>query len=199
MRRLVSFGIAALALAACSGGSVKETLGLEREAPDEFRVVSHPPLSVPPVFNLRPPAGASELPAGSNAEADARKLVTGVSAASQSLDADPSMQVDTAVAPVTTSALSSSGESQLLSRAGADKKQENIREVIHQEAPDPEVEKEKTIIDKLNPANSTEQPTVDAKGEIDRLKKNKAENKPVTAGETPVEDPKKKSVLERIF
>ena len=45
--------LAALALSACDGGSVANTLGMNIEAPDEFTVVSRPPLSLPPEFNLR--------------------------------------------------------------------------------------------------------------------------------------------------
>jgi len=34
---------------------VKDTLGLSREAPDEFEVFSNPPLELPPDFTLTPP------------------------------------------------------------------------------------------------------------------------------------------------
>ncbi|KJS38300.1 MAG: hypothetical protein VR70_10355, partial [Rhodospirillaceae bacterium BRH_c57] len=44
----------AATLSGCGGG-VKETLGLNRQAPDEFQVVSRPPLAIPPEFKLRPP------------------------------------------------------------------------------------------------------------------------------------------------
>lgn len=43
-----------IALAGCSGG-VQESLGLKKKAPDEFAVVRHAPLSLPPNFDLRPP------------------------------------------------------------------------------------------------------------------------------------------------
>ena len=58
-RHLALFGL--LALAAC-GGDVKETLGLNKEAPDEFVVVSRPPLVVPPDFDLQPPRPGAEPP-----------------------------------------------------------------------------------------------------------------------------------------
>ncbi len=48
---LVSVGI----LAGCDGSSVRETLGIANEAPDEFSVLPNPPLSVPPDFDLTPP------------------------------------------------------------------------------------------------------------------------------------------------
>lgn len=51
-RFLVAVGLA-MAAAGCSG--LKDNLGLEKKAPDEFAVVRNAPLSLPPNFNLRPP------------------------------------------------------------------------------------------------------------------------------------------------
>ena len=42
-----------LALSACEG--VKKQLGFTKQSPDEFKVVSRAPLSLPPDYNLRPP------------------------------------------------------------------------------------------------------------------------------------------------
>ena len=56
---LTSFSL--IALAACDSNTVKDTLGLERTAPDEYRVVSRPPLSVPPDFTMRPPTTATDV------------------------------------------------------------------------------------------------------------------------------------------
>lgn len=47
--------IAALGATTAACGSLKEDLGLLKEAPDEFAVVRNAPLSLPPDFNLRPP------------------------------------------------------------------------------------------------------------------------------------------------
>ena len=44
-----------LLLSGCSN-DIKSTLGIRKEAPDEFTVISYPPLSVPPEFNLEPPS-----------------------------------------------------------------------------------------------------------------------------------------------
>src|SRR5471032_1132090 len=84
-----SYTIAALsiaALSACSSNTVKDTLGLDRAAPDEFRVVSRPPLYVPPQFSLRPPSNADVSPNQLPADKKAQALMNGT---------------DTAVAPVT--------------------------------------------------------------------------------------------------
>ena len=49
--------IAALGIVVSCSGNVQDSLGLRRSAPNEFRVVSNPPLSLPPEFSLRPPVG----------------------------------------------------------------------------------------------------------------------------------------------
>ncbi|MEE9380222.1 MAG: DUF3035 domain-containing protein [Hyphomonadaceae bacterium] len=46
---------------ACS--SLNKVAGADRTTPDEFRVVTKPPLTVPPEYNLRPPAPGETQPA----------------------------------------------------------------------------------------------------------------------------------------
>ena len=58
---LLFAGAAGFALGGCS--SVSQTLGMEKSTPDEFRVVTKAPLSVPPEYSLRPPAPGQALPA----------------------------------------------------------------------------------------------------------------------------------------
>jgi hypothetical protein len=58
MKKLIAKGfilVAAVPFIASCSGSVRDNLGMRRSAPNEFRVVSNPPLSVPPEFSLRPP------------------------------------------------------------------------------------------------------------------------------------------------
>lgn len=206
MKQVISRALllaALLPLAACSGGEVKETLGLGKKVPDEFRVVERPPLSVPPVFNLRPPASPGEVVPSTNATGQARKIVTGSDAPASSdpaaLDVDPSMQVDTAVTPVTSSSLASPAESSFLQKAGVDKKNPEIRKVIHSEVTvEQEKKEEKGIFDALRPSSSDE-PVVNAKEERERIEKNKKDNKAVTEGKTPTHDPKKESTLDRLL
>jgi len=55
IRSLLLVSAAALiGASACSSG-VRQALGAERSTPDEFRVVTIAPLTVPPEYNLRPP------------------------------------------------------------------------------------------------------------------------------------------------
>lgn len=54
---ILTFGaVAALAVTAggCTAG-MRKALGVEKVAPDEFKVVTQAPLVIPPDFNLRPP------------------------------------------------------------------------------------------------------------------------------------------------
>ncbi len=52
----------ALALAACSGDELSRTIGLSRDAPDEFTVTTRAPLSMPPDYTLRPPRPGASRP-----------------------------------------------------------------------------------------------------------------------------------------
>lgn len=64
MRSHVVISVAAIALfgaSACTSG-VRQALGAERSAPDEFRVVTIAPLVVPPEYNLRPPQPGQPRP-----------------------------------------------------------------------------------------------------------------------------------------
>lgn len=56
---LISVG---LSLAACGGDELTRTFGLTRDAPDEFRVTTRAPLSMPPDFTLRPPRPGATRP-----------------------------------------------------------------------------------------------------------------------------------------
>lgn len=58
-RVLVFAGL--LALAAC-GSNLSQTFGLTRDAPDEFRVTTTAPLSMPPDFALKPPEPGAPRP-----------------------------------------------------------------------------------------------------------------------------------------
>lgn len=55
MNKYLFSAVALLALSACSTSDVKSSLGLRKSAPDEFAVISNPPLSVPPSFDMVTP------------------------------------------------------------------------------------------------------------------------------------------------
>lgn len=188
-----------LLLAACEDGAVRNTLGLNRPAPDEFTVVSRPPLSLPPEFSLRPPRPGEE-PRGVPTDEQARSLLTGTPAnttnGNTTLEAPT---VETAVTPVLRNDALSGGASRLLTRAGADTADESIRSKLGEDVTRPrDTSAATTLMDQLSGADKSE-PVVDAKKEAERLRDNKDTGKAITEGDVPEELPKKRSVLDRIF
>lgn len=112
----------AIALAGC-GGDVRRSLGLTKQSPDEFRVVSRAPLSVPPSFSLRPPAPGAQRPQEASPEQRARQAVFRVEEREQTA-ALPEEGVDDSL---------STGERSLLREAGADRADPDIRQKVERE------------------------------------------------------------------
>lgn len=52
--------LASVGLGACS--KVRDLSGIDKRVPDEFRVLSKPPLVMPPDYNLRPPQAGAPTP-----------------------------------------------------------------------------------------------------------------------------------------
>jgi hypothetical protein len=191
--------LATAALTACDGASVSETLGMQVAAPDEFTVVSRPPLSIPPEFNLRPPR-PGEPPRGVPADESARGLLIGqepkIKESFESL-AEPT--TPTAVTPVLTQEAPSGGAAALLKRAGADNAQEDIRAKLGGDVLAPaDTSKATSLLEKLSGADKKE-PVVDAKKEAERIRNNKDGGKPVTEGDVAVEKEARPSLIDKIF
>lgn len=119
IRAAVLLTAAAGLLSGCGLGSF---LGLDRASPDEFRVVSRAPLEMPPDYNLRPPQPGSPRP--QELERDTRTASSMFGAASQGGLFDPR-----------TSAQQTQGEAALLSQAGADQADPEIRAIVDRENP----------------------------------------------------------------
>lgn len=186
-------------LSACTGQDVKQSLGIKRNQPDAFQVVSRPPLSVPPVYHLRPPADAPEY--ASNADDQARALVLDGEEPQSRRKLDDSYYAkgETAVVGVESSGLGTQAEAEFLRSAGANKAKPDIRQLLQQEtvAYETEVEEQENgLLGKLNPfERKSGDPVVDAQAEAERIRKAKEEGTPLNEGETPRIDPKKESVL----
>lgn len=106
----------AAALAGSLGGcgSFSKAVGADKSAPDEFRVLTKPPLVIPPEYALRPPKPG-----------DPRAGL-----------ADPSAQAQAALFGRDLGRASSSGERALVAAAGAQAVDENIRETVDLESSD---------------------------------------------------------------
>jgi hypothetical protein len=184
-KSIALFLVTAPLLAACEG-NMQQSLGLNREAPDEFTVVSRPPLSVPPEFTLRPPR-PGETPEAISADSKARSVLL-----------SPSMSSGAATAVSATDTPSTAAAS-LLRRAGADSADSSIREKLGVDARTPlDTSNAKTLLEQLRGKEKRE-PTVDAEKEVERLRSNKEAGKPITEGETPQVDPGSESLLDRVF
>jgi hypothetical protein len=65
--------VAGMLLSACSNW--KQSLGIEPTPPDEFAVESRAPLTIPPDFNLRPPAPGTPRPQETSLTSKAQGVV----------------------------------------------------------------------------------------------------------------------------
>lgn len=167
-RVILTVMAAALALAGCS--NAKEQLGLTREAPDEFAVVKRAPLEMPPDYTLRPPRPGVSRPQ----------------------ERDPSLQAEDALfgEAVMPSDGHSAGEQALLQQTGAPQAEPGIRDIVDQETAALPPKKE-PVAKRLLGLGKDQPPAadvVDPAAELERLKQNQAEGKPVTAGDTPILD-----------
>ena len=184
-----------LATSGCS--NVKETLGLTKQSPDEFKVVSRAPLSMPPDYNLRPPTPGAPRPQEGTPRDQAQNAVfqyAETGAGGLPADAIPPIgegEADSA---------QSSGESALLQSAGAAGVDPNIRQLVDSETAVDEANS-RTLADTLTFWREPEPygEVVDPAAEKKRLQENAALGKPVTEGETPTVVRKKRGMLEGIF
>jgi hypothetical protein len=189
---LLAAGVLVFALGGCE--NLKSQLGLGKKSPDEFRVVSRAPLAIPPEFNLRPPTPGAPRPQTGTPTDQARSALFGTPAGSQY-----ALDTSTAAAPVEAETISP-GEQLLLSRAGAQNADPNIRSLVNQETEEL-IEEDKDFVDLLvfwrepEPAGDV----VDPQKEADRLRENAALGKPVTEGETPTIQRRRKALLEGIL
>ncbi|MFA7428728.1 MAG: DUF3035 domain-containing protein [Rhodospirillaceae bacterium] len=174
------------ALSGCSGG-VKETLGLDRQAPDEFQVVSRPPLSIPPEFKLRPPEPGAP-PAGMGSAQDmGRSALFGRSAPQGGWTQDGSRNL-------------SGGEQAFLTAAGTQQAEPDIRTLVNRES-SILAEEERPFTDRLVFWRDSPEPgtAVDAEKEAQRLRQRQALGEPVTEGDTPTIKREQRGMFEGMF
>jgi hypothetical protein len=178
-------------LCACSGGAsdLKSALGLDRQAPDEFGVVSRAPLSMPPDYTLRPPRAGALRPQETTPTEVARNTVFRTPVDNKETP-DPAIPQGSR----------SNGEVAFLKQAGAGGADPNIRKILSQEN-SRLLESDRTFVDRLVFWRKPEEPgvVVDPVKEAQRLHANDAEGKPVTEGETPIIERKQKGFLAGVF
>lgn len=155
MRNLILTTVLCSGVALAGCGVTKDDIGLGREAPDEFSVVTRAPLSVPPDYHLRPPSPGAQRPMEISTRDAARQTVFGASDVAQS---------GAGVSTVTPSG-------SFLDRVGATSSDPNIRNVVDAETAQG-VEDSRPTAEKIMfwRSKSSEQGTpIDPKEEMKRL------------------------------
>lgn len=182
---LVAVGCLALTVSGCD--KVRDQLGLNKNPPDEFRVVSRAPLSLPPEYQLRPPQPGSTRPQEGTPRQQASQTVFGRD--------DDSNRPSYQDAPGL-----SQGEKALLGRAGADDAPDDIRQLVDAETRQMN-EEAQSFVDTLVFWRDPQRPEelVDAQEEARRLQENAALGENVTQGDTPTIERKERGLLEGIF
>jgi hypothetical protein len=113
MQKPIAFAALLAAAAAASGcGTISRAVGATKVSPDEFRVVTQAPLTLPPDYNLRPPRPGEPRPQELSPSEEARVALFGE-------------EVGQAA---------SAGERSLVANSGASAADPNIRDTIDFEA-----------------------------------------------------------------
>lgn len=182
----ISLGTTAL-LATAGCGQFKESLGLTKNPPDEFQVVSREPLSMPPKFDLRPPEPSAERPQGNSTRDRARQTVF---RATERQSRNGYKGGDSM----------SAGEEALLTQAGANNTPEDIRQVVKQET-ERLGTANRSFVNRLVFWQDPQDPAtvIDAEREAKRLRENAALGKEVTEGRTPIIERRERGFLEGFF
>lgn len=192
--RLGPVTLVALAVVGCSSN---EVFDFDRSAPDEFAVVSRAPLSVPPDFNLRPPAPGAPRPQEGTTTDRARATVFG-----QPLDVEDTGRFTVAAdgRVIERSALATTGEEALLIRAGADRAEPGIREIVNRETAEL-IEANTFLLDRILfwRGQRPQGEVVNAAEEAERLRQNRIAGQPLTEGETPTIERRREGPLEGLF
>jgi hypothetical protein len=119
-------GMGALGFGMSGCSSAAQALGVTKVTPDEFRVVTKAPLTIPPDYSLRPPTPGEPRPQELQPESAARNAVLGARASEQRSD----------------------GEKLLAAKAGGDKADPLVRYVVDDEFGDL-AHKEPSFADKV--------------------------------------------------
>ena len=173
--KLITVLVAGLALTTTSCSSFRGWLGADKAPPDEFRVVTRAPLSLPPDYGLVAPRPGAPRPQETDVRQTARQIV---------VDRDGSriqQQKETAMLQGR-----DPGEAALLRRAGVTDADPNIRATVNRESAKL-AEADNTFVNSLMFWKSKEEPgvLVDPAKEAQRLRENSALGRPATTGDTP--------------
>ena len=199
-RRPIRLGLALLLaaplLAGCGDGW-RKTLGLKQTAPDEFKVAEREPLTMPPSLSELPtPRPGAGRPQATSPRMQAQQaLFAGATSGQGTVAATASGGLSGGSGAAANGRLSD-GEQRLLARANADAAPADIREVVAREA-EAQAEALRGPLDDYIFWRDPELPgeVVDADAEAKRLRDNRAQGKPLTEGEVPIEEREDRGIL----
>jgi hypothetical protein len=176
--------LAALSVSGCA--ETRRALGYDKAPPDEFVVVSRAPLSQPPDFTLRPPTPGAPRPQEGTVRDQARSALVGNGAAATGQGA--------------AFADRSQGEQFLLTKAGADHVEPDIRRKVNEETTSL-IDADQSFTDTILFWREKPPPgePIDAIRESKRLQENASLGKPASEGATPQITRRQKAWFEDIF
>ncbi|MBM3567045.1 MAG: DUF3035 domain-containing protein [Alphaproteobacteria bacterium] len=179
-RIAAAFGLVVLSLSLGACEDTKKMLGMDKRPPDEFTVYSRAPLSMPPNYDLRPPAPGESRPQENK----------------PSIEAEAALRGRLAGAEGPAPSGSSPGTVALLRQTGALTAQPNIRALVNEDSAALAQQGDK-ITDKILFWRKPEDPSVvvNPEKETQRIKENQALGKPVTEGQTPVIERRKRGLF----
>ncbi len=180
--RNVAFAVALAGVAFGAGGcgDVRQALGFDKSPPDEFRIVSRAPLSLPPDYSLRPPQPGAPRPQEQTQYDRARQAVIGQ---------QPTRGGAAGGSP---------GQSAFLARSGADRADPSIRDTVNREAgqaPDTD----ETLLERLIYGRQPAEPLVDPSRESQRLREAQATGRAPNESETPTIQRRRRGLLNGLF
>ena len=176
-KHLIILSATLLALTSCQ--DAREAVGLVNTPPDEFAVIDHPPLSMPPDFDLRPPRPGAQPINTVSPSTDAAKALYG--------EGKMETVQQQGVTSLKMEALSPS-EKAIINQTESDKADPRIRSKLDKEASQQVVGNRRLLeaITFWKDPKIVEQGTVvDAVEEKARLDKARRNGQPVTSGGTP--------------
>jgi hypothetical protein len=155
VKRILTLGVVAVAALGAPACTTNRT-------PDEFRVVRKAPLTVPPDYNLRPPAPGESRPTELQPDAAARVAVFGTDIGREA----------------------SQGERLFIAAAGGEATDRAVRQQVDYDAAQT-LRKNRNFADViLNFGKTPREPLVDASAEAERLRTEEEITKEVTGGGT---------------
>jgi hypothetical protein len=167
MRKSIAL-VAVMAAAAAASGcqTLSRSLGVSKVTPDEFRVVTRAPLTLPPDYSLRPPQPGAPRPQELEPDAEARAALFG-------------QDVGQAA---------SSGERAFVAAAGAEATDPGVRATVDFES-DGVVRRNEALADRVNEfqgQDAAATPSADAQAEQRRVEEEEAIRRATGGGDVTI-------------